>query len=135
MFVKAKTVFRTSDGLATPGCVVKVDEKLGKRLVQSGAAVEAARPATLGAAAAPLPSFPGENPSKGVNAPEGPSEGETEDIDLNTLSYNQLKAMAQETGIETGKIRSKSGMIDAITAAQMNPGDDLPDLTPMDMVD
>ena len=117
MFVKAKTVFRTSDGLATPGCVVEIEEKLGKRLVQRGAAVETTRPVTLGVAAAPLPRFPGENPSAGVNAPEGFSEGETDDIDLNTLSYNQLKAMAQEMGIETGKIKSKAGMIQAIHEA------------------
>lgn len=137
MFVKAKTVFRTSDGLATPGCVVEVDEKLGKRLVQSGAAVETTRPATLGAAAAPLTRFPGENPSTGVNAPEGPSEGEHEIIDLEAMTYNELKAMAQDMGIETGKLKSKAAMIEAITQAM--PGlpadDDLPDLTPQDVID
>ena len=141
MFVKAKTVFRTSDGLATPGCVVEVDEKLGKRLVQSGAAVETKRPATLGAAAAPLPRFPGENQSEGENAQNGPKNAENVkgylDMEqLEEMSFADLKALAKDMGIETGKIRSKSGMIEAITAVEVEaPADDLPDLTPQDVVE
>lgn len=134
MFVKAKTVFRTSDGLATPGCVVEVDEKLGKRLVQRGAAVETARPATLGAAAAPLPSFPGENPPEGENAWKGPSDGSGGDVDLEAMTYTELKAMAKDMGIETGKLKSKAQMIEAITGA-MDPGDGFPNLAPQDVID
>ena len=137
MFVKAKTVFRTSDGLATPGCVVEVDEKLGKRLVQRGAAVETVRPATLGAAAAPLPSFPGENPSKGVNAPEGPSEGlELNGVSLEDMSFAELKALANDMGIETGKIRSKAAMIEAITSVEVEaPLEEAPALSVQDVIE
>ena len=126
MFVKAKTVFRASDGLATPGCVVEVDEKLGKRLVQSGAAVETKRPSTLGAAAAPLPRFPGENPSKGENTQNGPENagngqvtGYLDEAQLQEMSYIDLKVLAKDMGIETGKIKSKAGMIAAITAVEV----------------
>lgn len=140
MFIKAFNILlsKTKDGRSPiyPGSIVEVEDEVGRYFVSVKAAQEITYPAAQATNPAPVAVVPGErNPSTGVIAPEGPSEGETEDIDLNTLSYNQLKAMAQEMGIETGKIKSKSGMIDAITTAQMDPGDDLPDLTPMDVVD
>ena len=49
----------------------------------------------------------------------------------------KLKALAKDLGIETGKIKSKSGMISAITAVEVEaPADDeLPDLTPQDVIE
>ena len=53
------------------------------------------------------------------------------------MSLADLKAYAQELGIETGKIRSKAAMIEAISAYAEDgiPADDLPDLSPQDVVD
>lgn len=139
MFIKAFNILlaKTKDGRSPiyPGSIVEVEDEVGRYFVSVKAAQEITCPAAQATNPAPVAVVPGENPSTWVNAPEEPSDGETEDIDLNTLSYNQLKAMAQEMGIETGKIKSKAGMIDAITAVQMDPGDDLPDLAPQDVID
>lgn len=119
MFIKAFNILlaKTKDGRSPiyPGSIVEVEDEVGRYFVSVKAAQEITCPAAQATNLAPVAVVPGERTRPtGVSAPEGPSEGETEDIDLNTLSYNQLKVMAQEMGIETGKIKSKAGMIAAI---------------------
>ena len=55
----------------------------------------------------------------------------TEEIDLEAKTFAELKAYAQEIGIENiGRYRSKAALLEAIRG-----GDELPDLTPQDVVD
>lgn len=75
-----------------------------------------------------------ENKAPETEAPEVASESKTEGLSLEKMSFNELKALAQEKGIDIGGIRSKSGMIEAITEA-VESGDDFPDLTPQDVID
>lgn len=58
---------------------------------------------------------PSENPPAIPNAQNEPSEGENDELE--SMSFNELKALAKEMGIETGKIKSKAGMIQAIHEA------------------
>ena len=137
MLIKPKVVIgaKSKDGTGPlyPGCVYDVDDETAMRLVAKGVAVTD----EIRIVPAPAAANPSENPIQGGNAPEGPSEGEHEIIDLEAMTYNELKAMAQGMGIETGKLKSKAAMIEAITQAM--PGlpadDDLPDLTPQDVID
>ena len=137
MIIKALCVIgvkaKNGTGPLWPGCTYDVENALAKRLV----AQEVAEFVKIPANPVPAASIPGENPPKSVNAPEGATEGEHEIIDLEAMTYTELKAMAQEMGIETGKIKSKAGMIDAITTAMPGiPADDeLPELLPQDVVD
>jgi len=135
MLIRAKTLFRIGGDLKRPGETVEVDEETGRRLIAVGAAVEASvLPPDL-PSDGPLTSNPNGNTPEGGNAPETPKTGKNGNTDLEAMSFADLKAMAQEIGIDTGKIRSKAGMIDAITAAQMDSGDDFPELTAQDVVD
>ena len=70
-------------------------------------------------------------------APEGATELETEGVSLEEMSFAELKALAQENGIDIGGIRSKAGLIEAISAQAEDgiPADDLPDLAAQDVVD
>lgn len=54
-------------------------------------------------------------------APEGASEHKEEGTTLDEMSFNDLKALAQENGIDITGIRSKSGLIEAITAGADAP--------------
>ena len=62
---------------------------------------------------------------------------EPAEMNLEEMSFNELKTYAQGLGIETGKLRSKASMIEAINHAETEaiPFDDLPDLTAEDFVD
>jgi hypothetical protein len=123
---------RAKNGTAPlyPGGVFDVDDALAKRLV----AQETAEFAEISARPARAASIPSENPPESVNAPEGLTEGENA-IDLEAMSFMELKLKAQSMGIETGKLRSKTALIEAITATE-NPGDDdFPDLTPQDVIE
>ena len=131
MLIKAKCVIgaKAKNGTCPlyPGCVYDVDDVIGKRLCDE----EVAEFAEIQARPAHAASIPSENPSAGIKAPEGPSEGEN---DLEAMTYTELKAMAKDMGIETGKLKSKAQMIEAITGA-MDPGDGFPNLAPQDVID
>ena len=133
MLIKAKCVIgaRAKNGTAPlyPGGVFDVDDALAKRLV----AQEAAEFAEISARPARAASIPSENPSESVNAPEGPSEGEISNV-LEAMSFMELKLKAQSMGIETGKLKSKAALINAINAADYRC-DDFPDLTPQDVIE
>lgn len=62
---------------------------------------------------------------------------EPEEMNLEAMSFNDLKAHAQSLGIETGKLRSKAALIEAINNAETEeiPFSDLPDLTVEDLID
>ena len=73
-----------------------------------------------------------------VEAPGTPAEPEEmHGIPLEEMSFADLKALAQEMGIKTGNIRSKAGLIEAISQQTPEgvPADDLPDLSAQDVVD
>ena len=119
MFIRAKCVLgiKTKDGRSPiyPGSVAEVDDRDGKLMVERGVAEETGRPAAVGTVhQAPTP-IPGENPSAIPDAQNEPSEGENDDLE--SMTFNELKALAKEMGIETGKIKSKAGMIQAIHEA------------------
>lgn len=78
-----------------------------------------------------------ENKAPETEAPEGATELETEGVSLEEMSFAELKALAQENGIDIGGIRSKTGLIEAISAQAEDgiPADDLPDLAAQDVVD
>ena len=134
MFIRAFCVLgiKAKDGRSPiyPGTIAEVDDAEGLRMIEAGCAtevgaVDAERPGK----AAPV-SVPSENPPEIGNAQNEPSEGENEGLEA--MSYTELKAMAKEMGIETGKIKIKTGMIDAIRAAQ---ADEFPDLAPQEVIE
>lgn len=141
MLIKALCILGIKDkdgnGPIWPGSVADVNEKDGKRLVECGSAVEVAVFGTETARPAVPEQIPNGNTPNAQNAPEGPENGEIEGTALEDMSFADLKAYAQELGIETGKIRSKAAMIEAISAYAEDgiPADDLPDLSPQDVVD
>lgn len=57
-------------------------------------------------------------------APEAKNEG----VSLEEMSFNELKALAQENGVDISGIRSKSGLIEAINAAEEAPSFDAQDV-------
>lgn len=72
-----------------------------------------------------------ENKALETEAPEGASESKTEGLSLEEMSFNELKALAQEKGIDIGGIRSKAGLVKAITAE----AEELPSFDAQDVVD
>lgn len=141
MFIRAYCVLgiKTVDGRSPvyPGSVAEVSDEDGLRMIEDGCAVEVGSGASVRAGKAASDAGTGENPSNGGNARNGHSEGLHEVIDLEAMTYTELKAMAQEMGINTGKLKSKAQMIEAITQAMPGlPADDeLPELTPQDVID
>jgi len=141
MFIRAKCVLGIRDKNGTgpiyPGVIAEVDDAAGNRMIKQGAAEEVHRCAARSAGKAAPDAGTGENPSNDGNAQNGPSDGLHEVIDLEAMTYTELKAMAQEMGINTGKLKSKAQMIEAITQAMPGlPADDeLPELTPQDVID
>ena len=148
MFIRALCILgikdKNGEGPIWPGAVAEVDDKTGKRLVSIGHAEEVSnsKPQTTGKA--PLASNPTGNTPKTENEQKGPENGENvkghlDGTDLETMSFADLKALAKDMGIDTGKIKSKSGMIEAITAveveAPLTEDDDLPDLTPQEVIE
>ena len=80
---------------------IAVDEAEGKRLIALGVA-EAVEVENVTVSEA--------------EAIEEELEPQAEDISLEDMTFNELKALAQERGIGIGGIRSKAGMIEAIKA-------------------
>lgn len=113
---------------------IDVDPEEAARLVEAGVA-EYVTDEPAKAAKAP------EAPAEAAKAPESPSEetvtGHLDGTDLESMTFAELKALAQDMGIETGKIKSKAAMIEAITAVEVEAPaeDDLPELSAQDVVD
>lgn len=55
-------------------------------------------------------------------------EAENDGVSLEEMSFNELKALAQENGVDVSGIRSKSGLIEAINAAEEAPSFDAQDV-------
>ena len=98
--------------------VFSCDEQQASRLVSLGVAAYADEPQ----AATPARTEPeGEKPSTGTLDPEH----------LKGMSFSQLKELAAEMGADVKGCKSKSDYINAITALEVEAGDeddDLPDL-------
>lgn len=148
MLLKAKTVIllrqNHSVRMITPGETFEVNEGTAKRYLETEAAVKAVSglPQATGKGL-PVASPDGNTPKSG-SAQNGPKTGENvkgylDGSDLETMSFADLKALAKDMGIDTGKIKSKSGMIEAISSveveAPLTEEDDLPDLTPQEVVE
>ena len=82
---------------------IEVNEAEGERLIGLGVA-EAVQAEKIKAPKA--------------EAAEGASEAETEGVSLENMSFDDLKALAQEKGIDIKGIRSKAGVIEAINAGE-----------------
>lgn len=98
---------------------IEVEQAEGERLIALGVAAEVT---------------PEKITAQEPEAPEGASEAKTEGTALEDMSFNDLKALAQENGIDIAGIRSKAGLIEAITAAQ-DPEDGFPTLDAQDVID
>ena len=92
---------------------IDVTEAEGERLIGLGVA-EAVRAEKIKA--------PKQEPVE--KAPEAENEG----VSLEDMSFNELKALAQENGVDVSGIRSKSGLIEAINAAEEAPSFDAQDV-------
>ena len=146
MLIKARVVLglTSRDGKCPifPGDTAVVDDAEGKRAVEAGYAWEVdAVPADKPGNISPVSSRC-ENPSGGQSAQNGPEnannvKGHLDRDQLEEMSFADLKALAKDMGIETGKIRSKSGMIEAILAVEVEAPieDELPDLAPQEVID
>lgn len=99
---------------------IDVEKAEGERLIALGVAAEVT---------------PEKITAQEPEAPEGASEAQTEGTALEAMSFNDLKALAQENGIDIAGIRSKAGLIEAINTAQEDPGDGFPSLDAQDVVD
>ena len=130
MFIKAFNILlaKTKDGRSPiyPGSIVEVEDEVGRYFVSVKAAQEITYPAAQATNPAPVAVVPGENPSEGDSVCKGPENAENGHIaghldaeQLQDMSFADLKALARDMGIETGKIRSKSGMIEAITSVEL----------------
>ena len=143
MFIRSKCILGVvaKDGTCPiyPGCIADVDDAEGKRAVESGYAEEVSVLAVVESVQAAPDANPGENPSEGENVPEGPENAENKAWNFESQSFAELKAMAQELGIDTGKLKSKAKLIEAIEAATTytaaDSEEDFPDLTAQDVVE
>lgn len=99
------------------GDVIEVDDEEAKRLVDMNIAeyIEEASESTdmVGSEASPVM-----DPAEEV--PEGSdTDSEGEELDLDNMTVEQLKARANEMGIKTSKLRTKKDLIDAINEASV----------------
>lgn len=92
---------------------INVEKAEGERLISLGVA-EAVQAEKIKA--------PKQEPVE--KAPEAENEG----VSLEEMSFNELKALAQENGVDVSGIRSKSGLIEAINAAEEAPSFDAQDV-------
>ena len=92
---------------------IDVEEAEGERLIGLGVA-EAVQAEKIKA--------PKQEPVE--KAPKAENEG----VSLEEMSFNELKALAQENGVDVSGIRSKSGLIEAINAAEEAPSFDAQDV-------
>ena len=107
---------------------IDVDEAEAERLIALGVAAKAEAgedeaPAVKAAETAP-------------EAAGEPITGHLDGVDLESMSFNDLKALAKDMGIDAGKIKSKAGLIQAITEVEVEaPAEELPAFDAEDVVD
>lgn len=136
MLIKAKCVLgiKAKDGRSPiwPGSVAEVDDHEGKLMVERGVAEEISAARKIQPGNISAGKTPSENPSNGENAQNEPStpangecaiKGHLVKEDLEEMSYTQLKELAKDMGIETGKIKSKAAMIEAICSVDVYADD------------
>jgi hypothetical protein len=124
---------------------IDVDEAEAKRLISLGVAepVEPRKntaPVTEAVEKAPEAEAEEETVTEAVEeAPEAEEEtvtGNLDGADLEDMSFNDLKALAKDMGIDAGKFKSKAALIKAISEVEVEaPAEDLPDLEAEDVVD
>jgi hypothetical protein len=62
--------------------------------------------------------------------------GHLDGADLESMSFSDLKVLAKDMGIDTGKIKSKAAMIQAISEVEVTASaEELPDLDAQDVID
>jgi len=135
---------KTIDGRSPvyPGEIVELDDKLAKELISLKAAVEVQNSPVATADKAGLASSPDGNTPEGEDGQNGPENGysDTGHLDaeqLQEMSFSDLKKLAEDMNIDTKGIRSKSAMIEAITAVEIeySAGDDAPALSVQDVIE
>ena len=107
---------------------IDVDEAEAERLIALGVAAKAEA---------------GENEAPAVKAAETapaaagePFTGHLDGADLESMSFNDLKALAKDMGIDAGKIKSKAALIKAISEVEVEaPAEELPAFDAEDVVD
>lgn len=147
MLIRAINILgaKSKDGTGPiyPGCVADVDDAIGIKFVRLGHAVEVPAPAAVLNGDQPVAPDPdGENTPEGENATEAvktaiPVDEENNTMDrtyLETLSLAELKEIAQAQGVYSGNLRSKTAIIDALTAVEVSD-EELPTFEPLDVVD
>ena len=130
MFIKAFNILltKTKDGRSPiyPGSIVEVEDEVGRYFVSVKSAQEITYPAAQATNPAPVAVVPGENPSESENVQKGPENAENGPVSghldgeqLQDMSFADLKALANDMGINAGKIRSKAALIAAISAVEV----------------
>lgn len=121
------------DGSAHPitierGQCCEVPEAEAERLIALGIARMAAQ-SSSGAVATSADGLNSNTTSVNTPSEENGAEGEeTGRIDprqLKELTNDKLRELAEDMGINTGKLKTKAQLIDAITAVEVAPGEDV----------
>lgn len=121
------------DGSAHPvtierGQCCEVPEAEAERLIALGIARMAVHSGS-GAVATSADGLNSNAPSVNTHSEENGAEGEeTARIDprqLKELTNDKLRELAEDMGISTGKLKTKAQLIDAITAVEVAPGEDV----------
>lgn len=121
------------DGSAHPvtierGQCCEVPEAEAERLIALGIARMAVQSGS-GTVATSADSLNGNAPSVDIPAKESGAESEeTTHLDpeqLKELTNDKLRELAEDMGISTGKLKTKAQLIDAITAVEVAPGEDV----------
>ena len=146
MFIRALNILlaKAKDGRSPiyPGETVEVEDQDGKEFISLKAAVEVAGFATQTAGStAPAVTPDGNTPEEETahNGPQTPGNGQghLDAEQLTMMSFAELKKLAEDMQIDTKGIRSKSAMIEAITAVEIgfDAEEDAPDLSVQDVIE
>ena len=146
MFIRAKNLLlaeaKNGQSPIYPGSTVAVADAVGREFIALGAAVEVPKSTVATAIQASPANTPDGNTSEGENGQNSPENGETvkghlDGSDLESMSFADLKSLAQDMGIETGKIRSKAAMIEAITSVEVEASitEEAPSLSVQDVME
>ena len=139
MFIRAKNLLlaeaKNGQSPIYPGIAVEVDDKVGREFIALGAAVEVPKSAVATAIQAAPANVPDGNTPEDTSAQNSPENDENGISELEGMSFADLKAMAKEMGIDTGKIRSKEGMMNAILVARMEQVENAPVLQVQDVME
>lgn len=120
------------DGSAHPVTIERgqrcaVPEAEAERLIALGVARMAAQ-SSSGAVATSADGLNSNAPSVNTPSEENGAEGEeTAHLDpeqLKELTNDRLRELAEDMGINPGKLKTKAQLIDAITAVEVAPGED-----------